>query len=105
MSTTQPFSSQHNLAVPLGKSSMPRTNETSVDWDALLEATRKLFPGELEVTAEFDPEHPEHNFTVVHVSAPGEIDSIVDRELQWVAVLNQLAPGVPGIRLSIEPRP
>ena len=105
MSTTQPYPSQHNLAVPPGKLSLPRTNEASLDWEALLEATRKLFPGELEVTTEFDPEHPEQNFTVVHVSAEGEIDSIVDRELQWVALLNQLAPGMPGIRLSIDPRP
>jgi hypothetical protein len=103
MSTTQPFSSSHEFAIPPGKVSTPGTHEAGLDWNALLEATRKLFPGELKVTTEFDPEYPEQNFTVVHVSTQGDIGSIVDRESQWVAMLNQLAPGVPGIRLSIDP--
>jgi hypothetical protein len=68
-------------------------------------ATRKLFPGELKVTTEFDPEYPDQEFTILQVGAQGDVNSIVDRESQWVAMLNQLAPGVPGIRLSIDPRP
>lgn len=105
MSTTQPFPSYDDLPVPFGKLSMPRTAETCRDWGVLLESTRKLFPGELRVTTEFDPQYPEREFTILHVSAHGEIGSIVDRESQWVAMLNQLAPGVSGIRLSIDPRP
>jgi hypothetical protein len=84
---------------------MPAASEAAVDWPVLLEATKRLFPGELRVATEFDPEYPEQTLTVVHVSAHGDIGSIVDRESQWVAMLNRLAPGVPGIRLSIDPQP
>jgi hypothetical protein len=104
MSTMQPSPLHDDLPVAIGNLSMPRKAETCRDWDVLLESTRKLFPGDLRVTSEFDPEYPEREFTILHVSAHGEINSIVDREAQWIAMLNQLAPGVTGIRLSIDPR-
>jgi hypothetical protein len=103
MSSTQPFTSQHALAFTPGPLPVPGTNETLLNWDTLLDLTKKLFPGEVKVATEFDPECPEQSFTVIQVSAEGDIGSIVDRESQWVALLNQLAPGVPGIRLSIDP--
>lgn len=105
MSTTQPFPSPHDLAVPLGKFPAPRTNAMGVAWDSPIEATRKLFPGDLEISTEFDPEYPGQEFTILQVGAEGDVDSIFDRESQWVAMLNQLAPGVRGIRLCIDPRP
>jgi hypothetical protein len=70
------------------------------------EITRELFPGPCHFTSEFDPEHPEDRYVVVHVEPSGDPKEIVDRECLWHERIWQLwddlTVGI--LRLSVVPR-
>ena len=52
---------------------------TPEELEMIIQATQELFPGELIVATEWDPEYPVETYTVLQVRAKGEVRSIVER--------------------------
>ena len=83
----------------------PQSTElTPAMLEAIVDATRQLFPGEISIEVESDPEWPEEKYIVFGVVAQGSVTSIVDRHCRWLEMIAQLAPGFRNARLFIDPR-
>lgn len=51
--------------------------------DRILEMTAELFPGKAILRQDVDPEEPSMVAYVVEVDATGELEEIVDRQMEW----------------------
>jgi hypothetical protein len=66
--------------------------------------TEKMFPGEICVVVEADPECPEEPFIVFCVRAVGDVQALVERQVDWHSAALRLAPSqLNRFRISIAP--
>jgi hypothetical protein len=66
--------------------------------------TQSLFPGQVRVEVEQDPELPDDSYLVFNVAARGTPAEIVNRRLQWHEQVHELIPErAQRLRLSVDP--
>lgn len=74
--------------------------------DEVVRLTRGMFSGSVEVETSFDPDDPAQRYVVFRVHAgrtPGDIESVIDRELTWYRNVARIAPEVRGsMRIVVE---
>ena len=67
--------------------------------------TQALFPGQVRVEVEEDPELPDATYLVFNVTAEGTLAEIVDRRMQWHDRVRELIPErAQRLRLSVDPK-
>ncbi len=67
--------------------------------------TQELFPGQVRVEVEQDPEIPDDSYLVFNVAAEGTVPDIVKRRLEWHNQVRELIPDrAQRLRLSVEAR-
>jgi hypothetical protein len=67
--------------------------------------TQSLFPGQVRVEVEEDPELPDVSYLVFNVTAKGTIAEIVNRRTQWHEQVRALIPeNAQRLRLSVDPK-
>lgn len=77
--------------------------ELQIAMDAVLAATKQLFPREVTIQKSSDPEIPDEEYFVFRALATGTVDEIVAKYDEWHRRLPQLAPGNEAMfRLSID---
>lgn len=70
----------------------------------VLQLTKKLFPGEVRVGADFDPECPQARFVEFQVTSSHAVDDILQRQREWNRGVLRLAPAALNFfRLSVAP--
>ncbi len=82
MSTVvEPNASASEANAPLG------AKNASFDLPALfaqiVDLTRELFPGEVLMYIQDDPEYPQDRYTVIEAEVSGSPEDVVARELEW----------------------
>jgi hypothetical protein len=66
--------------------------------------TVTMFPGEVSVEVEADPEVPHEPFFLFHATAVGDTDELISRQRRWQREVLQLAPKATNrLRLSLAP--
>ena len=66
--------------------------------------TEELFPGEIRIERDYDPEYPAHRFIVFNVRATGETKELLDRQCEWHRRLAAIVPNDgESITISIYP--
>lgn len=69
--------------------------------DEIVRVTKELFPGDVTIKIDVDPEYPRDSFHVVHASGSGEIKEIEDRRIEWHKRLRKLSPDLGTLPLRI----
>ncbi len=59
----------------------PRVDESTEK--QIIALTQQIFPGEVKIEYQFDPEYPGYVYSMVCASAVGEIEEIADRRAVW----------------------
>jgi len=67
--------------------------------------TQSLFPGQVRVEVEEDPELPDASYLVFNVTAEGTLVDVVNRRMQWHEQVRELIPErAQRLRLSVDPK-
>jgi hypothetical protein len=96
----------HEVAASVADVSPGQFVATGVDTMAkAIRLTQSLFPGQVRVEVEQDPELPDDSYLVFNVAAEGTLAEIVSRRLQWHDQVRELLPErAQRIRLSVDPK-
>ena len=67
--------------------------------------TEELFPGEITIETDFDPEYPTGQFVVFNVRATGGTKELLDRQCEWHRRVAAVMPSHAdrSISISIDP--
>lgn len=82
---------------PQSRIAVPAQLYPAAEYNAVLAMTKRLFPGEIDVRRETDPEIVGHEYMVFNVIAHGTVDDAISRDRQWHRELIQLAPKSPSV--------
>lgn len=73
-------------SIPTGAPSYP-----TGEYNAVLAMTKRLFPGQIDVRRETDPEIAGHEYMVFNVIAHGTVEEAISRDRQWHRELVRIA--------------
>lgn len=76
------------------------------EFSGAVRLTRELFPGEVGIEVEDDPEMPGKTYVVFNVTAKGQVDDVINRRLEWRRQIHELMPGqADRLKLSVAVEP
>lgn len=96
----------HDLASSVADVSPVQFVASGIDtMSQAIRLTQSLFPGEVRVEVEEDPELPDASYLVFNVTAEGTLAEIVNRRMQWHEQIRELIPDrAQRLRLSVDPK-
>lgn len=93
-------------APPRGRATRAVQTSLEAKLAAARRITEELFPGEITIETDFDPEYPSEEFVVFNVRATGETKELLDRQCEWHRRIAAIVPADgESFRISIDPRP
>jgi hypothetical protein len=63
--------------------------------------TEEMFPGNMTIETDYDPEYPSDEFIVFNVQASGATSELLDRQCEWHRRLAAAIPDYADARISI----
>jgi hypothetical protein len=94
----------YDVASPTVDATPSQYVATGIDTMArAIRLTQSLFPGQVRVEVEQDPEIPDDSYLVFNVTAEGPLADVVNRRLQWHEQVRGLIPdAAQRLRLSVD---
>lgn len=82
----------HDVSAPTDVSPARPVPPVFNELEEVVRLTRKLFPGEVRVEFEQDPELPGELYVVFNVVAEGDLEDCINRRLTWRQQVYWLVP-------------
>ena len=68
----------------------------------VLAITSEMFPGKVEIELERDPSDPDDIMVVLNVASAGDVEAVIDREIEWHRRVDALEPRCSGqLRINV----
>lgn len=70
----------------------------------VLAITSEMFPGKVDIELEHDPSDPDDIMVVLNVASAGDVEAVIDREIEWHRRVDALEPRCSGqLRIIVSP--